>query len=153
MGYTAAVAENSTTIDASPEDVFAVLLDPWTYKDWVVGADDIRDVDSDWPEIGSRFHHTVGVGPAKTDDNTKIVELDRPRRLVLEARARPAGVAHVEFVVEPDENGSRVTIEEYPIDGPAEKVPSALTDFGLKIRNVETLRRLRRVVEERARDR
>jgi uncharacterized protein YndB with AHSA1/START domain len=147
------VAENSTTIDATPEQVFAVLLDPWTYKDWVVGADDIRDVDNDWPAVGSRFHHTVGVGPAKTDDNTKVVAVDPPRRLVLEARARPAGVAHVEFVVEADHDGSRVTIEEYPIDGAAEKVPSALTDLGLKIRNVETLRRLRHLVEERARDR
>jgi uncharacterized protein YndB with AHSA1/START domain len=144
------VAENTTTIDATPEQIFEVLLDAWTYKDWVVGADDIRDVDPEWPAVGARFHHTVGVGPAKTDDNTKIVALDPPRRLVLEARARPAGIAHVEFLVEPStEGGSTITIEEHPIDGPATALPDAVTDVGLKLRNAETLRRLRNVVEER----
>lgn len=146
------MAENTTTIDATPEQVFDVLLDAWTYKDWVVGADDIRDVDPDWPAVGSRFHHTVGVGPAKTDDNTKVVALDPPRRLVLEARARPAGVAHVEFLVEAnDEGGSTITIEEHPIDGPTTALPDAITDVGLKLRNAETLRRLRHLVEDRAR--
>ena len=149
------MAENSTTIDATPEQVFDVLLDAWTYQDWVVGADNIRDVDPDWPAIGSRFHHTVGVGPAKTDDITTIIAIDAPRRLVLEARARPAGIAHVEFLVEPaaSEDGGRtvVTIEEHPTDGPADALPKAVTEVGLKLRNAETLRRLRHLVEERAR--
>jgi uncharacterized protein YndB with AHSA1/START domain len=146
------VAENSMTIDATPEQIFEVLLDAWTYKDWVVGADNIRAVDPEWPAVGSRFHHTVGVGPAKVDDTTKVIAVDPPRRLVLEARARPAGVAHVEFVVEsaPDRSGTVVTIEEHPIDGAAEALPSVLTDAGLKLRNVETLRRLRKLVEQRA---
>ncbi|HEX4978963.1 MAG TPA: SRPBCC family protein [Acidimicrobiales bacterium] len=144
------MAENTTTIDATPEQIFEVLLDAWTYKDWVVGADQIRAVDPDWPRAGSAFHHTVGVGPAKVDDLTKIVAVDAPRRLVLEARARPAGVAHVEFVVEPAQEGrSTVTIEEHPIDGPAAALPEPIVDAGLKLRNVETLRRLRRLVEER----
>lgn len=145
------MAENTTTIDATPEQVFDVLLDAWTYKDWVVGADEIRAVDPEWPAVGSKFHHTVGVGPAKTDDNTKVIAVDPPRRLVLEARARPAGVAHVEFLVEAnDEGGSTITIEEHPIDGPTTAIPDAITDVGLKLRNVETLRRLRNLVEERA---
>ncbi|HEX7165702.1 MAG TPA: SRPBCC family protein [Acidimicrobiales bacterium] len=145
------MAENSTTIDATPEQVFEVLLDAWTYKDWVVGCDEIRGVDADWPAVGSRFHHTVGAGPAKTDDTTKIVDVDAPRRLLLEARARPAGIAKVEFVVEPEGDGARITIEEELIDGPAEKLPTSVADVGLKLRNAETLRRLRSVVEERAR--
>lgn len=144
------MAENTTNIDATPDQVFDVLLDAWSYRDWVVGCDNIRDVDAEWPAPGSRFHHTVGAGPAKTDDTTKVIELDAPRRLVLEARAMPAGVAKVEFIVEPDGDGSRLTIDEHPIDGPAEKLPDALTDVGLKLRNTETLRRLRNVVEERA---
>lgn len=145
------MAENTTSIDATPEQVFDVLLDAWTYKDWVVGADDIRAVDPEWPAPGSFFHHTVGMGPAKVDDNTKIVSVDPPRRLVLEARARPAGVAHVEFLVEPSpDGGSTVTIEEHPIDGPSAALPDVLTNVGLKLRNAETLRRLRHVVLERA---
>ena len=143
------MAENSTTIAATPEQVFEVLLDAWSYKDWVVGADDIRGVDTDWPAPGSRFHHTVGVGPAKADDTTVVVEVDPPRRLVLEASAGPAGVAHVEFLVTATADGAEVTIEEHPIDGPAEAIPTPVTDAGLKLRNAETLRRLRKIVEAR----
>jgi uncharacterized protein YndB with AHSA1/START domain len=148
------MAENSITVDASPEDVFSVLLDPRTYPDWVVGCDDIRDVDEHWPAPGSRFHHTVGVGPLKTDDTTTVVEIDTPHRLVLEAHAGSLGTALVTFLVEPaasDESShsARVTIEEEVVDGTAERLPTALTDVGLKFRNAETLRRLRNVVEER----
>lgn len=145
------MSENHCTIDATPEQVFAVLLDAWTYADWVVGCDRIRGVDAEWPAVGSRFHHTIGVGPAKTDDTTKIVAVDPPRRLVLEARLRPAGIAHVEFVLEPcTDGGTAVTIEEHPIDGPAKALPGIVTEAGLVLRNAETLRRLRKLVESRS---
>jgi uncharacterized protein YndB with AHSA1/START domain len=148
------MAENSITIDdARPEDVFAVLLDAWSYADWVVGADHIRAVDDDWPNPGSRFHHTVGVGPAKTDDTTTVLDIDAPRRLVLDAHAGPAGTARVAFLVEPDPDNptraTRVTIEEDAVEGPAEHLPTPVTDVGFRLRNAETLRRLRKVVEER----
>lgn len=143
------MSENRCTIAATPDQVFAVLLDALSYASWVVGADRIRSVDPDWPAVGSKFHHTIGIGPAKTDDSTKIVAVDAPRRLVLEARLRPAGIAHVEFIVEPCEEGSSVTIEEHAIEGPATHLPDVVANAGLSIRNAETLRRLRKVVEER----
>ena len=44
-------------IDAPPEQVWAVLADGWTYSDWVVGTVHVRDVDDDWPRVGSELHH------------------------------------------------------------------------------------------------
>jgi hypothetical protein len=35
--------------NCSPEQVFAVLHDGWTYPVWVVGASRMRDVDPGWP--------------------------------------------------------------------------------------------------------
>jgi uncharacterized protein YndB with AHSA1/START domain len=81
------------TVDAPPERVFAVLADPKTYADWVVGSDTIRDADPTWPAPGSRFYHRVGVGPIKVKDHTEVREADRPRKLALHARARPLGTA------------------------------------------------------------
>lgn len=145
------MAENETTIAASPDAVFDVLLDPYTYPHWVVGCDDIRTVDEGWPAPGTRFHHTVGTGPLKTKDTTALVSMDRPRRLQLEARARPAGVATVIFEVEPTgDGGSRVTIKEWPIRGVAKTLDNPALRLLIKGRNVETLRRLKNVVEERA---
>ncbi|HEX2849532.1 MAG TPA: SRPBCC family protein [Acidimicrobiales bacterium] len=142
-------SENSTHVDAAPRQVFAVLLDAWSYADWVVGAKDIRDVDPHWPAPGSRFHHTVGVGPVSTDDCTEIEHVDAPRRLVLKASARPFGVARIVFDVMAEEGGSRVTIEEEPVEGPATGAGAA-ADAALSLRNTESLRRLRDLVEERA---
>jgi len=141
-------AENQVEIDAPAEDVFAVVADPRTYPDWVVGCGRIRAVDPDWPRPGSRFHHTVGAGPAKVDDSTTLVRIDPPSVLTLEARAGAAGTACVTFTVEPiGGRRARVTIEEDTVDGAASHIPDAVTNAGLKLRNAETLRRLRKFVE------
>lgn len=145
------MAEPDTFIDASAEAVFEVLLDPYTYPDWVVGCQKIREVDRSWPSPGARFHHRVGVGPLAVDDSTKIVAVEPPCRLVLEARAGPAGTAEVVFDVTPEDEGSRVTIAERPVDGPAEALGGVVKDGLLEFRNVESLQRLKECVEKRDR--
>ena len=137
------------TIDASPQEVFAVLADAHSYEHWVVGCDGIRAVEGDWPAVGSKFFHTVGVGPIKTKDNTKVLAVDPPHELVLEARARPAGVAKVIFRLVPVDGGTEVSIEEYPIKGIAKVTHNPLQDRLIKLRNVETLRRLQKQVAGR----
>jgi uncharacterized protein YndB with AHSA1/START domain len=143
------MSTNRLTIDASPQEVFAVLADAHTYERWVVGCDDIRAVEGDWPAVGSKFFHTVGVGPIKTKDNTKVLEVDAPHKLVLEARARPAGVAKVIFRLVPVEGGTDVSIEEFPVNGIAKVTHNPVQDALIKLRNVETLRRLQKQVAER----
>jgi uncharacterized protein YndB with AHSA1/START domain len=145
------MATNRHTIPATPDEVFAVLADARSYEHWVVGCDDIRAVEGDWPAVGSRFFHTVGVGPIKTSDNTKVLEVEPGRRLVLEARARPAGVAKVAFTLTPVEAGTAtdVEIEEYPIKGVAKVIDNPVQDGLIKVRNVETLRRLEKQVLQR----
>ncbi len=145
-------SENQVEIGASPGEVFAVVSDPRTYPEWVMGCDRIRAVDPDWPRPGSQFHHTVGAGPAKVDDTTTVVRIEPPSLLALEARAGAAGTVRVTFTVEAGDGPgtARVTIEEEPVDGAATRLPDAVTDAGLKLRNTETLRRLTRIVERRS---
>lgn len=143
------MATNSHTIPATPEEVFAVLADARTYQHWVVGCDDIRGVEGEWPTVGSRFFHTVGIGPIKTSDNTVVLEVDPPLMLKLEARARPAGVAHVIFTLQQVEGGTEIEIDEYPVKGAAKVIDNPVQDGLIKIRNVETLRRLEKQVLER----
>ena len=145
------MARNSTVANVEPRRVFDVLLDPYSYEHWVVGSRAVRGVDANWPEVGSRFHHNVGFGPINTDDNTKIIEKDPPWRLVLEARARPAGVAQVALTLEPVERGTatKITIEERPVRGLAKRWHNPLFDLLIKARNVECLRRLKKQAEAR----
>lgn len=133
--------------NAPPERVFAVLADPRSYADWVVGSDTIRDADPNWPAPGSRFYHRVGVGPLKVDDHTEVVESDPPRKLVLHARARPLGTALVTMILEPRDGGTDVTMKETPGDPLSHLGINPLTDWLVVLRNRKSLRRLERIVE------
>ncbi|HEX8054747.1 MAG TPA: SRPBCC family protein [Thermoleophilaceae bacterium] len=144
------MAENHAYIDAPPDAVFDVLADAPSYADWVVGASQIRDVEGDWPEAGTKFHHTQGAFGIGLKDSTTAVAANRPRQLVIVVRFRPFMIGKVEFRLRPRGRGTHVTMIEYPIGGPVAKVNNPLIDRALWARNVETLRRLRRISEQRA---
>ena len=134
---------------APPEAVFAVLSDGWRFADWVVGAKKIRAVDGDWPSVGARFHHRVGVGPFEIADSSELVAIDPPRSMTLKVRARPAGVARVHLTLEPTEDGgTEITIDEYPTSGIAKVLDNPIQRALLRGRNLEALRRLKNLAEE-----
>lgn len=143
------MSRNRIELPVSPERVFEVLLDPYSYPRWVVGAQRIRSVDPEWPAPGSKFHHSVGVGPARLSDSSKLVDLDPPHRLRLEVRFRPIGVADVVFAVEPLDPGCVVTMIEEPKGGPFWKFWNGLIDLAVQGRNEITLHRLRRETQRR----
>ncbi len=145
------MARTEIATSASPQDVWDVLMDPDAYGHWVVGSSHIRAVDPEWPSPGSRFHHSVGVRPFTLSDHTRVEELDPPRRLVLKAKARPLGTARVELVLRPEGTGTHITMIEGPGD-PVSKplMANPLSQRLLRARNDESLRRLRRLSEERA---
>jgi uncharacterized protein YndB with AHSA1/START domain len=144
------VARNENHVDAPPEAVFDVLTDPEAYGDWVVGSSHVRDVDEDWPSVGSRFHHTVGVWPLRIDDDTEVLSIDPPHSLVLQARARPLGTARVELRLAREGEGTRVTMIEEPGDRVTRFLFTPVAQAMVWLRNLESLRRLRRLSEERA---
>jgi Polyketide cyclase / dehydrase and lipid transport len=135
--------------NCSPEQVFAVLHDGWTYPVWVVGASRIRDVDHSWPAPGTKLHHSFGVWPLVIDDNTEVLEIQPGQRLVLEARGWPVGKARVDITVKADGHGSLVSIDEDVTAGPAKLVPEPIRVAGIDVRNRETLRRLAYLAEGR----
>jgi len=141
---------NRIHVATPPETVFTVLDDPCAYPRWVVGTRRIRAVDRGWPEQGTRFHHAVGTTAGEVKDSSKILERDPPRRMKLEVRFRPAGVAVVDIQVRPDGEGSEIAIEETPTDGPLARLPRVVTEPVLSLRNALSLWRLRRELEDRA---
>jgi uncharacterized protein YndB with AHSA1/START domain len=141
-------ARSTLPFRSPPEDVFAVLADGWRYADWVVGAKRVRAVDDSWPQPGARFHHEVGVGPLTLKDSSTLLALDPPRQVVLEVRAWPAGRARVTITVSSREGGgAEVLLEEVPTDGLARTVDSWPLRRLTMVRNVESLKRLRRIVD------
>jgi uncharacterized protein YndB with AHSA1/START domain len=139
---------NETWVDAPPEQVFDVLADPYGYGYWVPGATLSKPTEGDWPEPGSVFEHVQGIFGIGLPDNTEVVSVERPRTIILEARIRPFAVNKVELRLFPSRGGTKLVMVEYPTGGLASLLPRALTDIGLWVRNVEALRRLRKMAEE-----
>jgi NAD(P)-dependent dehydrogenase (short-subunit alcohol dehydrogenase family)/uncharacterized protein YndB with AHSA1/START domain len=142
------MARNRVHIDAAPDEVFAVLSDPYRYPEWVVGAAGIRDHDEEFPKVGSRFHHDVGGWPLSVKDHTEVVEVDRPHRLVLKAKARPLGTAVIEVDLSESGDGTELTLKEDPGDRLTSLVAgNPVADTALRVRNAAALARLKRLVE------
>ncbi|WP_185995660.1 SRPBCC family protein [Nocardioides campestrisoli] len=147
------MSENSRTVHASAQDVWTVLTDGWLYPLWVVGASRMREVDDDFPAVGSRLHHSVGSWPLLIDDNTEVLEVEEGKRLVLQARAWPTGEARVEIELRPivSDTGeaTEVVMREDARRGPALLIPPPVRHPMLAWRNTESLRRLAYLAERR----
>jgi uncharacterized protein YndB with AHSA1/START domain len=141
------MARNSIRTRAEPEKVFDVLDNPYAYPRWVVGARRVRGVDPSWPAAGSRFHHALGTAAGELHDSSKVIERDRPHRMVLEVRFRPTGVARVAIRVAPGHSGSTIILEETPTDGPVSRLPRFIIEPLLTLRNALSLQRLRHEIE------
>lgn len=148
------MAVNTRTAGVPAACVWAVLADPDSYATWVVGARDIHGWEGEWPEPGSRFHHSQGAGPiALVHDTTEVLEREPGRRLLLEARMRPWLVFHIDLVLEAlGEETTRIVMDERPVRGWLMPLAPAV-ELSVKARNVEALERLNALAAQRFRGR
>lgn len=146
-------SRNEVEVDATPEEVFEVLSDPTTYPEWLVGAKAIRSVDEDWPAVGSRFHHRIGLGgPLTIPGSTSVRRSEPPELLELGAGMGPFGEAKVRFRLRRRDRRTHLAIEEEPRRGIARTgwaVLRPLMLVGLWGRNEVSLASLRDLVERR----
>ena len=141
------MAYNEAYINVPPATVFAVLSDPANYARWVVGARKIRGADTNFPAVGSRFHHQVGAPPLVLNDHTEVLEHEPPSRLVLRAKTRPFGTARVDLGLVAEGPGTRVSMTEIAGDAPSRVLLNRLSDPLVHARNVRSLQRLKRLAE------
>lgn len=134
---------------ASPREVFAVLADPTSYPDWLIGASEIREHDPDWPAVGTKFHHMVGVKPFVLADSTEVVDVQPDRLLRLHVRARPLVSAVASFTITGGATGCVVCIQEEPTLRIIGNLVRPVLDPIIHLRNHRSLRRLEKVLEDR----
>ena len=116
---------------------------PGGYGYWVVGSKVIRDADPAWPAPGTRFHHTIGVGPLKVSDHTESLEAEPPRLLRMRAKGRPLGTARVTMEMTPlRRRHARADDRERPTGRRAMLALNPLVHLLTKARNAESLMRL-----------
>ena len=139
---------NEIKIDTPAQAVWDVLADPPSYVEWVVGNKAILGYDPNWPAPDTEFHHKVGFGPLTVKDKTVSLEAESPRRLGMNVRVWPVGHGIVTFQLEKTGSGTRVRMQEVPAGGPLKRFWPVLDPL-VKLRNAETLRRLKRLAESR----
>jgi hypothetical protein len=144
-------ATSSRVLDVPATAVAMVLADPRLYDGVVVGSRRIRWFDPRWPEEGTRFDHTIGVGPLTIRDHSDVVESDLPRLLRLAVHLRPLGSAEVTFRVTPEPSGTRVDIVEVPTSGLLAATWSRPAAALTRWRNDRVLHRLEKLAGDRAR--
>jgi Polyketide cyclase / dehydrase and lipid transport len=136
------------TVRTTPDRVFAVLADGWTYSDWVVGTVHIRDVDENWPAPESQLHHKAGLWPLSLQDSSTVVACEPGRSLTMKAGLWPLGEAHVHIDLQPlGTTATQVTITENFGAGPLLFLRNKINDLVLHRRNIESLRRLADLAE------
>jgi uncharacterized protein YndB with AHSA1/START domain len=141
---------NQRFMPVPPAAVWDALADPGGYGYWVPGSKVIRDADPDWPSPGSKFHHTVGVGPFEVSDHTEALDARPPQLLRIRAKGRPLGTATVTMEMTPHDGGTLVRMTESP-DGPATLLNlNPLFWLATKARNAESLMRLEELAARRA---
>lgn len=141
------MATVETQTSATPERVFEILSRPELYEDWVVASADLRAAEDEWPAVGATFHHTQFVPKVGLKDTTSVLDSDPPRYLCLCVRARPLVVAKVELFMHPHGGGTRIEMIEVPVGGLVGKLNNPAVELSLKLRNTESLRRLKKLAE------
>ncbi len=141
------MARNEISISASPREVFDLLADPRSYGEWVVGSRVIHAADENWPEPGARFDHSVGPRFLSLSDYTYVIASQPPAMLELCARARPMPDARVTLHLEAEGSGTLVTMLESPAKRVVALLIGPLGDALLRVRNKESLRRLKALAE------
>lgn len=136
-------------IAASPQQVWAVIADGWTYSQWVVGNSRMRGVDKDWPAPDSVIEHSIGIWPLVINDRTIAEASHRYRDITLLAELGPFGAARITLTLAENATGCLVEMEEIPVRGPMSLIPDRAAELAVYPRNLECLRRLAALAERR----
>jgi carbon monoxide dehydrogenase subunit G len=138
-------------VEAPPAAVWGVLADGWQYANWVVGASRVRWVDLTWPQAGASLKHSFGVWPVVLNDESRVLESEPDRRIVIQAKGWPLGEARVELTIEATDPSQadtcEVSIVEDAVTGPGVLVPRVVRQPLIAVRNREALRRLALIAE------
>ncbi len=150
-GKSKGVAVRNVLVNATPEQVWAVLADGWSYDQWVVGTTDIRSVDPGFPAEGTSLAYTAGWSPLRMKDRTTVRIAEPLRRLELEANTRLVGTARISVEVLAWGEKSVVVIDEHPLSGLGWFLHNPLSEMVLSLRNRLMAHSLAQLVESRAR--
>lgn len=138
------MAHRQQLIKCPPDRVWRVLADGATYARWVVGTQQIIDIDPAWPDVGATLRFQVGLGPLHFRDSCAVRICEPGRRLELEANAEPFGTARIAFSLIPWGEHTLVLLDEHPLLGLGARLQGPPSELLLHLRNRRILGNLAR---------
>jgi uncharacterized protein YndB with AHSA1/START domain len=142
------MARNEISIDAPPERIFEVLSEPASFAEWVPGTREIADFDDAWPAEGTSFQYVAGLPGLGIRDRTFVRRSRSPVLLDLRIHG-PFASTRATIELQAEGEGTRVRMLEEPAHLLLRLAIGPLGHALIKVRNVEALRRLKRLVEAR----
>lgn len=110
--------QHEVQIAAPPEEVYDLIADPDRLEEWVSIHVALLESTSEQLHKGSELTQCLRVAGQKFKVRWKVVESDRPRRLVWEGRGPVHSHAKVVNDLEPVDGGTRFSyINEYDLPG------------------------------------
>ncbi len=110
--------ERSVEVDAPPERVYDVVMDPRRLEDWVTIHHSLDEAPHGPLEAGSELTQCLRLAGRRIHVRWKVVENDPCRRVVWEGKGPVHSHARVIYEFEPNEEGTRFSYtNEYDLPG------------------------------------
>lgn len=141
----------SVVIGSPAPDVWDVVSDPATHTSWRPALREFRQVSNGPLGVGSRIREVLSWRGRDIEIEDEVTAFDPPRRLALRGGWKTADF-DVDFRLEPEADGTRVTME-WPLYPKSFllKVAAPLMGGAMRKATREELALLKEYVEERAR--
>jgi carbon monoxide dehydrogenase subunit G len=110
--------ERTIEIEAPPERVYEVVMDPRHLEDWVTIHDHLEEAPDGSLESGSELTQRLRLAGRKFNVRWKVVENDACRRVVWDGQGPVHSHARVVYEFEPNGSGTRFSYtNEYDLPG------------------------------------
>lgn len=142
--------EREVEIAAAPERVYEVVMDPRRLGDWVTIHAALQSAPDGELSRGSELVQALKLAGQKFTVHWKVVEADRPRRVVWEGRGPLGSKARVVYEFAPNgDGGTRFTyMNEYTLPGgPLGRLGGRAVAPASRRESERTLQRLKRLLE------
>jgi carbon monoxide dehydrogenase subunit G len=97
--------ERDITIDAPPEEVWKVLMDPERLADWVSIHQKLKQAPSGILNEGDKLTQCLRLMHKNFDVNWTVEQADKPHKAIWEGRGPVRSKASVVYELKPDGNG------------------------------------------------
>jgi carbon monoxide dehydrogenase subunit G len=142
--------ERSIEIDAPPERVYELVMDPRRLGDWVTIHAGLKDSPQGELRRGSELVQSLRLAGRRFDVHWEVVQAEKPRRVVWEGRGPVHTRAKVVYDLDKDGDGKTCFsyVNEYSMPGgPLGRIAGGVLRHTAERESEATLEQLKRLVE------